>query len=81
MLVEVSTPYTPNQDGRSERAIRIILDRARSATIDQNIPEFLWPFILEAMVYVTNRTATSLLEGKTPLQYLMDHIKPEGNHV
>ena len=28
--------------------------------------------MLPAIVYVTNRTATSLLDGKTPLQYLLE---------
>jgi hypothetical protein len=41
-LVERTTPYTPEQDGKSERSIYIILDRARCIRIDQDIPEFLW---------------------------------------
>jgi hypothetical protein len=56
----------PEQDGTSERSIGIICERTRTAMIDMAIPQFLWPPILETIVHVTNRTATSKLEGKTP---------------
>jgi hypothetical protein len=55
----------PEQDGPSERSIRTIIERARCATVDQDIPYFLWDEVAKAMVYVTNRVITRVLNGKT----------------
>jgi hypothetical protein len=79
--VETTTARTPNQDGKSERAIRTILERARCAMIDQGIPQFLWPEIISATVHVTNRSATSTLGGVTPFQAFLDSIWPETRHI
>ena len=44
--------------------------------IDLSIPMMLWPLILEAMVLITNRTATSTLNSKTPYEALTDELHP-----
>ena len=64
----------PEQDGPSERSIRTIMERARCATVDQDIPHFLWDEVAKAMVHVTNRVATRVLNGKTPYQCFMDDV-------
>ena len=79
-VVELTTPYNPEQDGTSERSIGILCERTRTAIIDLNIPAFLWPLILETVVMISNRTATSLHE-KTPFQALMDELFPEQDNV
>jgi hypothetical protein len=55
----------PEQDGPSKRSIRTIMERARCATIDYDIPYFLWNEVAKAMVYITNRVTTRVLNGKT----------------
>jgi hypothetical protein len=40
-LIRRTTLYMPEQDGPSERSIRTIMERARCATVDQDIPHFL----------------------------------------
>ena len=45
-IVELTTPYNPEQDGRSERSIGILGTRTRAVIIDQKIPKFLWPEIM-----------------------------------
>jgi hypothetical protein len=40
-LVERTTPYTPEQDGKSKQSIYTILNRARYIHINQDIPKFL----------------------------------------
>jgi hypothetical protein len=64
-LVERTTPYTPEQDGKSERSIYIILNRARCIRINQDIPEFLWDEITSGVVYISNRLSTLVLNRKT----------------
>ena len=41
MILEITTPYTHEQMGVSERANRIITEHIRSIMIDTNIPRFL----------------------------------------
>jgi hypothetical protein len=40
-VVELTTPYSPEQDGTSERSIGILCERTRTAIIDMDIPRFL----------------------------------------
>lgn len=69
-IVEMTTPYSPEQDGRAERSIGIIVSRVRTVSIDQNIPKFLWPELMRTQIMIANRSATSALRGETPFQFL-----------
>jgi hypothetical protein len=60
--IEKSILYNQYQDGVIKQAIRLIIKRARIAIIDQEIPVFFWPKIILAIVYITNRTTTSILQ-------------------
>lgn len=80
-IIEIATPYNPHQDGKSERSLRTVMERQRPAHIDQNIPGFLWPQTFKATVYMMNRTASSVVENKTPYQAFMDQIEPDVDHV
>ena len=80
IILEESTPYTPEQDGRSERSIRTLMEKLRTATIDQDIPEFLWPECLLAVIHITNLTANGIL-GKTPYEAFWDDIEPGVSHT
>jgi hypothetical protein len=79
-VIETTTPYTPNQDGKSEISIRIITERVRCVMIDQDIPLFLWPEIYSAMVHITNRCVTST-QDKTPYQVFLDYMDPGRKHI
>ena len=68
MLSEITTPYTPEQNGVAERTNRTIFSKVRSAIEDSNLPPELWPEILLDAVYVTNCIATSLLDKMTPVE-------------
>lgn len=54
-----STPYTPEQNGRVERAGRALVEAVRSVCIETNLPQELWPLYMEASVYINNRLPTS----------------------
>ncbi|KAI1006112.1 Retrovirus-related Pol polyprotein from transposon TNT 1-94 [Podosphaera aphanis] len=69
-IVELTTPYNPEQDGQSERSIGILGTRTRAVILDQKIPQFLWPEIMRTQIYIVNRVATSVLQNETPFQAL-----------
>ena len=68
MLSEITTPYTPEQNGVAERTNRTIFSKVRSAIEDSNLPPELWPEILLGAIHVTNRIATSSLDKMTPAE-------------
>ena len=69
-IVELTTPYNPEQDGQSERSIGISGARTRAIIIDQKIPQFLWPETMRTQIFIVNRVATSALKDETPYQAL-----------
>ena len=46
--VEMTAPYSPSQNGVSERINRTIIEKTRALLIGKSIPFFLWP---EAVTY------------------------------
>ena len=65
---EKSAPYAQDQDGVAERSIRTILERARTMMIHTKLPHHLWPKVISAACYITNRLPTKALDGKTPYE-------------
>lgn len=60
-----STTYTPQQNGRAERANRTVLDGIRTILNDSNLPDELWGEALNTIVYTTNRLLASKSKTKT----------------
>lgn len=64
-----TVPYTPQQNGVSERMNRTLMDKARSMMHDKDVPESLWGEALFVSTYLTNRSPTIALEAcKTPYE-------------
>ena len=63
---QLSTPYTPQQNGVAERANHTIVEMARSMLHHQNLNKNLWAEAVVTAVYTRNRCPTSALLGKTP---------------
>lgn len=85
-IIETTTPYFPEQDGRAERSIGIIVSRVRTASIAENIPKFLWPELVRSQIQIANRTATSVLNKETPIQAFNRYMtgideKPDLSHL
>jgi hypothetical protein len=77
--LEFSAPYTPEQNGVSEAANRVIPSRARRMMIDGRVPTILWPEGVRAAAYISNRTPTKALpDGRSPQQCLADHLGIKG---
>ena len=68
ILHECSAPYTPQQNGRSERQLRTIVESARSMLINKNIIQELWSEAVNTAVYILNRTASSQIKNITPYE-------------
>lgn len=81
--IEFTVPYTPEQDGVSERTNRTIIEKTRTmiieiierkahlavAALTDDQLKAIWPEIIKTAVYITNRTAT-LNSKATPLELL-----------
>lgn len=80
----MSVPYTPEQNGVSERENRTIMEAARSMMYATDLPKFLWAEAANTAVYVLNLTGPTSVEGKTPLdlwfrkEAKIDHLKVFG---
>ncbi|KAK2067387.1 hypothetical protein P8C59_001136 [Phyllachora maydis] len=75
-----SAPYIHEQNGLVERSVRVILDRVRCTILSSALPQYLWCFILEAVVELVNSTAITNKET-TPFQVLFDELEPSIPHI
>ena len=53
-VVELITLYNIEQDSISERTIGSLCERTRTAIINIDILQFLWPLIFKLIVLITN---------------------------
>lgn len=63
-----TAPYTSAHNGRAERLHRTIMDKARAMRIACAAPLNMWDEFCATAAYLTNFTATSANNGKTPYQ-------------
>ncbi|KAK2070934.1 hypothetical protein P8C59_005394 [Phyllachora maydis] len=75
-----SAPYIHKRNGLVERSVRVILDRVRCTILSSALPQYLWCFILEAIVELVNSTAITNKET-TPFQVLFDELEPGIPHI
>ncbi|GBP46785.1 Retrovirus-related Pol polyprotein from transposon TNT 1-94 [Eumeta japonica] len=78
--VKTSTPYTPQQNGLSERMNRTLLEKARCMLINANLQKSLWAEAIRTAAYITNRTPTRALNYKTP-EEVWSGRKPDLSHM
>ncbi len=65
-----SAPYTPSQNGKTERSGGVLVIRARAMRIGANLPANLWPEVFKSVGYLNNRTPRRALAWKTPFEAL-----------
>ena len=63
---EFTVPYTPQQNGVSERKNGAIIGATRSMIHDQGLPLFLWVEACNTTVYLQNRSPHKSLGDLTP---------------
>ena len=57
--LQLSTPHTPQQNGKAERTNRTIAERARCMMKQAGIPNRYWPYAFEAANVISNLTKTT----------------------
>src|SRR5215471_1167307 len=77
---EVSAPYSPEQNGVSERVNRTIVERTKAILADSNLPKRLWMEIASTVVYLKNRSPTSAVKDMTPYE-AWHKEKPDLSHL
>ena len=52
--MELTMPYTPEQNGITEHINWTIIEKAKAMLIDVNLPHDLWPEIVRTAAYLCN---------------------------
>lgn len=74
------TAYTSEQNGRSERNIRTIVESARTLLHSKNLPMTRWAEAVNTAVYLLNRMTYSRTRGTTPFEIWMGKV-PELSYL
>ena len=69
---EMSCPYTPSQNGVSERSNRTVMEAARCMLHSSNAPLWLWSESVKYAAYILNRVP-SKEKLKTPYELFFSH--------
>jgi hypothetical protein len=79
--LHLTSGYAPEENGVSERGMRIINTKARCMMIQSGLPSKFWFLSCSAAVFLTNRTVTkSLADFKTPFE-IWHFCKPSISHL
>ncbi|MCO5603804.1 hypothetical protein L7F22_057956 [Adiantum nelumboides] len=65
---QLTTPYTPSQNGVVERKKRTIMEMARAMLAHASLPRSYWVETCNTAVYIQNRSPTHALQDMTPFQ-------------
>ena len=82
---QLIVPYTPQQNGVSERRNRTLMEMARCLLYENKIPLKFWAEAVNTASYLLNRMTTKVLGDKTPYEIWygfkpnVDHLKVFGN--
>ncbi|KAE8709398.1 Agamous-like MADS-box protein AGL6 [Hibiscus syriacus] len=76
----MTVPRSPQQNGVAERKNRTILDMARSMLKSKKLPKEFWAEAVSCAVYLSNRSPTRSVWGKTP-QEAWSGRKPGISHL
>ena len=77
---QLTVPYSPQQNGVSERKNRTIMEMSRCMMFEKRLPKFLWAEAVNTSVYLLNRLPTKSVNGKTPIEAWSGR-KPTANHL
>lgn len=67
IIHQKTNPYTPQQNGMSERLNRTVVEKAKCLLFDASLPKKFWAEAVHTAVYLRNRSLASSL-NKTPYE-------------
>ncbi|GKV24196.1 hypothetical protein SLEP1_g33835 [Rubroshorea leprosula] len=73
---QLTVPYTPQQNGVSERKNRSILNMAGCLLFEKGLPKSFWAKVVNTSVYLLNRVPTKAVKGKTPMRRNIAYEEP-----
>ncbi|EKM57314.1 uncharacterized protein PHACADRAFT_194873 [Phanerochaete carnosa HHB-10118-sp] len=68
IILEMTAPYSPAQNGIAEHLNRTLVEYARAMLIAKNLPKFLWEDAVAYACFLKNQSPTRALGGKTPYE-------------
>jgi hypothetical protein len=66
--INQTAPYSPSQNGVTERMNRTLVELARTMRAATSLPEYLWEEATAHAAYLRNRSYTTSVKGSTPYQ-------------
>ena len=68
IVIEYTTPYTPQLNGVSERLNRTLCERAKAMIAEAKLSRSFWGEALLTANFITNRSPTVAIDRKTPYE-------------
>jgi len=65
---QLTAPYTPEQNGVSERRNRYIMEMARCMLHEKNLPKMFWAEAANTAVFLQNRLPSKAVKDQTPFE-------------
>ena len=65
---QLTTPYSPQQNGTSERKNRMVMEMTRCLLHVKELPKKFWAEAANTAVFLLNRLLTKALQKKTPFE-------------
>jgi len=65
---QLTAPYTPEQNGVSERRNRYVMEMARCMLHDKELPKEFWAEVANTTVFLQNRLPAKFLNERTPFE-------------
>ena len=76
---QYSVAYCPQQNFRSERINRSVIDMARTMLIEADLPAKFWAEAVATAAHILNRTPKNVIKGLTPFE-LWNNKAPDLNY-
>ena len=80
ITILTSVPHMHQQNGRAERFICTVMDKAQAMCFDACLPQNWWEFAVDCATHVYNHTPIQCHDWKIPFENLK-HIKPDVTHL
>ena len=65
---QLTTPYTPQQNGVSERRNRYIMEMSRCMLHEKNLPKNFWAEAANMVVFLQNKLPKKVVKDQTPFE-------------